>query len=222
MTRRRLLGLAAITSCGVAGIFISRRKESSAETIVASSTETTLPTAKEAKVSPQWFDGPQSFYYSTKPVKGIPQAWVDKKGLDVLRYANFIQDLGLKNITPYLVLYPHFKTRGRTNNSIPPRRLWSNIVPTLKVIDKIATHLNAKLKPFVSVYTSPSYNRAVRGRSRSQRLVNNSVSIQFYNVSSYTVGKVARQFRSAGHFKGGVGVYSSFVKIDTRGHNVDW
>ena len=119
MTRRRLLGLAAITSCGVAGIFISRRKESSAETIVASSTETTLPTTKEAKVSPQRFDGPQSFYYSTKPVKGIPQAWVDKQGLDVLRYANFIQDLGLKNITPYHILYPHFKTRGRTNNSIP-------------------------------------------------------------------------------------------------------
>ena len=161
-------------------------------------------------------------FYSTKPVKGIPQSWVDSKGLDVLRYANYIKGLRLKNMTPYTVLYPHFKTRGRYHNSIPPRYLWRNIAATLKVIDKISTYMKAKPKPLVSVYRSPTYNRAVRGRSKSRHLVNNAVDVQFYGVSAYNVSSVARRFRSAGHFKGGVGRYSTFTHIDTRGHNADW
>jgi len=135
-------------------------------------------------------------FYSTKPVKGIPQSWVDSKGLDVLRYANYIKGLRLKNMTPYTVLYPHFKTRGRYHNSIPPRYLWRNIAATLKVIDKMST--------------------------KSQHLVNNAVDVQFYGVSAYNVSSVARRFRSAGHFKGGVGRYSTFTHVDTRGHNADW
>lgn len=161
-------------------------------------------------------------FYSTKPVKGIPQAWVDEKGLDVLRYANYIKGLRLKNLTPHHVLYPHFKNRGRTRNSIPPRYMWRNIAKTLKVIDKMASHMRAKVKPLVSVYRSPTYNRAVRGRSKSQHLVNRAVDVQFYNVSAYTVSAVARRFRAAGHFKGGVGRYSSFTHVDTRGSNADW
>ena len=161
-------------------------------------------------------------FYSTKPVKGIPQAWVDKMGLDVLRYANYIKGLRLKNVTPYDVLYPHFKTRGRHRNSIPPRHMWRNISATLKVLDKISTTLRAKPKPLISVYRSPTYNRAVRGRTRSQHLVNNAVDVQFYGVSPRTVSAVARRYRAAGHFKGGVGRYSSFTHLDTRGHNADW
>ncbi len=161
-------------------------------------------------------------FYSTRPVAGIPQSWVDKKGLDVLRYANYIKGLRLKNITPYHVLYPHFKTRGRTTNSIPPRYMWRNIAGSLRVLDGMAYHMRAKIKPLVSVYRSPNYNRAVRGRSQSQHLSNRAIDVQFYGVSAYTVTKVARKFRSAGHFKGGVGSYSSFTHIDTRGHNADW
>ena len=161
-------------------------------------------------------------FYSTRPVKGIPQSWVDQKGLDVLRYANYIKGLRLKNLSPYTVLYPHFKTRGRYRNSIPPRYMWRNIAATLRVIDKMSSHLKARVRPLVSVYRSPTYNRAVRGRSKSQHLVNNAIDVQFYGVSAYTVSAVARRYRAAGHFKGGVGRYSSFTHVDTRGYNADW
>lgn len=161
-------------------------------------------------------------FYSTKPVEGIPQAWVNSKGLEVLRYANYIKGLKLKNMTPYTVLYPHFKTRGRTHNSIPPRYMWRNISATLKVIDAIGTRVGARPKPLVSVYRSPTYNRAVRGVTQSQHLVNKAVDVQFYGVSAYTVSAVARKMRSEGAFKGGVGRYSSFTHVDTRGSNSDW
>lgn len=161
-------------------------------------------------------------FYSTRPVEGIPQSWVDAKGLDVLRYANYIKGLKLKNVTPYKVLYPHFKTRGRERNSIPPRYMWRNISKTLRVIDAMASRMRALPKPLVSVYRSPIYNRAVRGRTQSQHLQNRAVDVQFYGVSAYTVSAVARKMRAEGSFKGGVGRYSSFTHVDTRGSNADW
>jgi len=121
-------------------------------------------------------------FYSTKPVEGIPQAWVNSKGLEVLRYANYIKGLKLKNVSPYMVLYPHFKTRGRQHNSIPPRYMWKNITATLKVIDAMASRMGARPKPFTT----------------------------------------ARKMRTEGLFKGGVGSYSSFTHVDTRGQNADW
>ncbi len=163
-----------------------------------------------------------AFFYSTKPVAGIPQSWVDQKGKDVLRYANYIKGLRLKNVTPYMVLHPHFKTRGRTRNSLPPRYMWSRIAPTLRVIDSMASSMRSPVSELLSIYRSPSYNRAVRGRSRSQHLENRAVDVRFKGVWAYTVSKVARSIRSRGKFAGGVGRYSSFTHVDTRGHNADW
>ena len=163
-----------------------------------------------------------SLYFSTKAVEGIPKAWVDAKGLDVYRYANYIKALKLKNITPYMVLQPHFKTRGRLANSLPPRYMWRNISTTLRVLDAVSSRMRATPKELVSIYRSPAYNRAVRGRSQSQHLHNNAIDVQFNGVSAYTVSAVLRKMRSEGVFRGGVGRYSSFTHIDTRGQNADW
>ncbi|SHJ81313.1 Peptidase M15 [Rubritalea squalenifaciens DSM 18772] len=172
-----------------------------------------LMAAQEAKAG---------LFYSTKSVEGIPQSWVNQKGLDVLRYANYIKGLKLKNVTPRMVLKPHFKTRGRTTNSLPPRHMWSHIAGTLRVIDKLAARLNAPVDDLLSIYRSPQYNRAVRGRSRSQHMENRAVDVKFRGVSAWTVSSNARKLRNAGLFKGGVGRYSSFTHIDTRGHNAEW
>lgn len=162
------------------------------------------------------------FFDSTKPVAGIPKSWVDQKGTDVYRYANYIKGLRLRNVTPYMVLKPHFNTRGRTKNSLPPRAMWSRIAPTLRVIDAMSSSMKAPVSELLSIYRSPRYNRAVRGRSRSQHLENRAVDVRFKGVSAYTVSKVARRIRSQGKFSGGVGRYSSFTHVDTRGHNTDW
>ena len=163
-----------------------------------------------------------ALFYSTKPVPGIPQEWVNKKGLDVLRYANYIKGLRLKNITPKMVLAPHFKTRGRTGNTLPPKEMWSNIAPTLRVIDVMSSQLRAPVKELLSIYRSPRYNRAVRGKSKSIHMQNRAIDVKFEGVSSWSVSKTARKLRTRGIYKGGVGHYSSFTHVDTRGYNADW
>lgn len=159
---------------------------------------------------------------SDKPVPGIPHAWVQAKGTDVLRYANFIKGLNLRNITPRMVLAPHFKTRGRTQNSLPPKNQWKQMAVTLKVADKMVVKMNAPLREVTSAYRSPRYNRAVGGKSRSYHMKNIALDLQFRGVSAYHASYVAKQLRKQGVFKGGVGRYPSFVHIDTRGSNVSW
>lgn len=161
-------------------------------------------------------------FYSTKPVAGIPDAWVKAKGVDVLRYANYIKDLKLKNITPAMVLQPHFKKRGSTTNLLPPRYMWKRLGYTLKVIDRLAFELNSPVRELLSIYRSPQYNRACRGRSRSQHMENRAVDVKFTRVSSYTAARKVKQMRDKGMFKGGIGTYSSFLHVDTRGDNATW
>lgn len=157
-----------------------------------------------------------------KPVPGIPHAWVQAKGSDVTRYARFIQGLNLRNITPRMVLAPHFKSRGGVPNSLPPMSYWKRVGPTLKLIDKIATRIGSPLKEIASAYRSPSYNRAVGGRSKSYHMQNMACDIKFHGVSTYHVASAAKDLRNQGLFKGGIGRYSAFVHVDTRGLNVDW
>jgi len=159
---------------------------------------------------------------SDKPVPGIPHAWVQAKGTDVLRYANYIKSLNLRNITPRMVLAPHFKTRGRTRNTLPPKSQWKQLAATLKVVDKMVVRMNAPLREITSAYRSPRYNRAVGGKSRSYHMQNLALDLQFRGVSAYHVNYVAKKLRKEGLFKGGIGRYPSFTHIDTRGTNVSW
>lgn len=163
-----------------------------------------------------------NFGYSASPVQGIPAAWVKAKGADVNRYANYVKGLRLRNITPRMVLAPHFKTRGRVANTLPPRSAWKKMGPTLKVIDRLSSEMGVPVKSILSAYRSPRYNRAVRGKSRSYHMQNLALDIKFHGASSWRVASVARYLRKKGKFEGGVGRYSSFVHVDTRGYNVDW
>ena len=164
-----------------------------------------------------------AFIYRPKQeVKGIPQSWVDYKGIEVLDYARFIQDLGLRTITPRMVLEPHFKSRRGVKNELPPKEMWKTIIPTLKALDQICQKSGLKINKIISAYRSPKYNRAVRGNRGSYHMQNNAIDVTFSNSSNWRAAKTIKQFRSNGEFKGGVGTYRSFIHIDTRGENVNW
>ena len=93
---------------------------------------------------------------------------------------------------------------------------------TLQAADHIAATLGKPIKDVTSAYRSPAYNRRCPGaKSQSWHMQNFALDLQF-GVSPRTVASVARQLRSRGLFKGGIGRYSSFTHIDTRGTNVDW
>lgn len=162
-------------------------------------------------------------FYSSKPVPGIPESWVRLQGSNVNRYANYVQGLRLRSITPRMVLAPHFKTRGNVVNSIPPKRIWKKIGPTLKVIDQMSREMGLPVKAIYSAYRSPRYNAAVRGHPRSWHQFNQAVDVVFHGAGSRHVASVARFLRDRKRsFRGGIGTYRGFVHVDTRGFNSDW
>lgn len=54
---------------------------------------------------------------------------------------------------------------GRRAVAIPPRELWANMVPTLKLFSEIRKQLGAPIS--IRAYRPPDYNKAVGGKPRS-------------------------------------------------------
>ena len=155
-------------------------------------------------------------------LSGLPSQWVALQGRNLNDYANYLAGLRLKYVTPRQVIEAHAKRRGSVWTSLPPKQLWKNMVPTLKAVDKVGAQIGRPVKEVISAYRSPSYNARCAGARRgSWHQSNVAVDVKF-PVSSWTVSKTARSLRSRGLCQGGVGHYSSFTHIDTRGQNVDW
>jgi hypothetical protein len=137
-------------------------------------------------------------------------------------YAEFINSLGLRYITAAEVLRPHWSDINGVRNELPPRELWPKLPPTLRMADAMRERLGVPLLKISSAYRSPKYNRMVAGSaSRSYHTSNQALDLVFA-CSAHKATAVARQLRSEGRFRGGIGQYSTFVHLDTRGYNANW
>ena len=153
----------------------------------------------------------------------LPSSWISNQGNSSIQaYADYLAGLRLKYVTPIQVIKAHAKKKGSTWNSLPPRSMWRSMGVSLKAADRLAAQLGQPVKEVTSAYRSPAYNRRCPGaKSRSYHLQNVALDLKFSSSTS-RVASTARYLRSKGVFKGGVGRYSSFTHIDTRGQNVDW
>jgi hypothetical protein len=178
--------------------------------------------------------GSASAFFSKKPrisivaptapadFSDLPQEWVARQGSELKAYAEFLASLRLQQLTPQQVIAAHAKQRGSVWNSLPPRAMWRQMAPTLRVIDRVSMQLGQPVKQVTSAYRAPAYNARCPGaKSGSYHQVNVAVDVQF-DASPSVVAQTARSFRSKGGFRGGVGRYPTFTHIDTRGNNVDW
>ena len=112
--------------------------------------------------------------------------------------------------------------RGVTN-SAPPQRIWKNIVPTLRIVDDLRESFDKPCR-ILSSYRSLDYNKTVGGAPLSQHRNFTALDIAFKGVSPQRVYDRLLEWRRAGKFTGGLGLYpsSGFVHIDTRGSNATW
>lgn len=168
----------------------------------------------------------QAFFFRQTPLSldldDLPQEWLTRQGSLLNDYARHLGSLRLSRVTPKQVIASHAKQRGGVWNSLPPKSMWGNISPTLKVIDRLAGELGMPVKEVVSAYRSPAYNARCPGaKSNSYHMANVAVDVR-YAVSPSQVTKEARDLRNRGVFSGGVGSYPDFTHVDTRGMNVDW
>jgi hypothetical protein len=155
-------------------------------------------------------------------LRELPAEWVARQGPNLKDYNAFLTSLRLQRLTPKQVIEAHAKKHGAIWNTLPPRTMWRQMAPTLRVIDRVAMELGQPVGEIVSAYRSPSYNATCPGaKSGSYHQVNVAIDVKFGSSPS-TVAQTARSLRSRNLFRGGVGRYSGFTHIDTRGQNVDW
>ena len=158
----------------------------------------------------------------TEKVGGFDEEWVKLEGKNLTNYVNYINSLKLKNITAQEVVSAHAKERGGVWNRLPPRQWWTRMGYTLRVVDRVSSEMKTPVKEIISAYRTPAYNARCGGaKKHSWHQANVAVDVKF-DTSARQVTTAARSLRDRGLFKGGVGSYSSFTHIDTRGENVNW
>lgn len=169
-----------------------------------------------------WFGSKNSEKTPSQKVGGFDEEWVKLEGANLTKYVEYINSLKLKNISAQQVIEAHAKKRGSVWNRLPQKDWWKRMGYTLRVVDRISSEMKVPVKEIISAYRTPQYNARCSGaKSQSWHQANIAVDVKF-DTSARNVTTAARALRDRGLFKGGVGSYSSFTHIDTRGQNVNW
>lgn len=107
------------------------------------------------------------------------------------------------------------------HNGEPPREIWVNVLPTMRLVDDLRRALGRPVR-VTSSYRNKPYNDACGSTDGSLHRVFNALDIQADGATPHEVWSILKAWRKAGRFEGGLGLYPSFVHVDTRGYNADW
>lgn len=110
------------------------------------------------------------------------------------------------------------------SNADPDPSLYPNVVPLVNLLEKIRQEVGAPVR-LLSIYRSPDYNRDVGGAASSRHMQFDAADFEVLGSGAGNSDrwyKIAKKLRDNGEFKGGIGVYRTFVHVDTRGTNAFW
>ena len=115
----------------------------------------------------------------------------------------------------------HYNARSRAykKNTDPPDELLPSIIPTAVVLDKARRVLGTPII-ISSAYRSKAYNKAIGGATSSYHMRFNATDVIASDLRE--LYRVLRKMRDREEFSGGLGGYSGFVHIDTRGYDATW
>ena len=153
-----------------------------------------------------------------KPSFGIQKGKLENED----EYRAFLATIPMQFITPREVIRPHRNIRNGVKNELPPKRSWKQIREVLLVADAVRKELDVPLKMINSAYRSPDYNAECNGAVSKSYHTRNLALDLIYACPSGDAARAARKLRDEGLFKGGIGVYTTFIHIDTRGRNANW
>jgi hypothetical protein len=134
-------------------------------------------------------------------------------------FQRLLDKWGVKHFTAKEFFYRGASDEKLQLNTDPPAKLWPNMETTAKVLDEARTRLKAPIR-LTSIFRSEAYNRRIGGVRNSSHCVFNATDLVCAEPASLYL--VLLDLRREGMFKGGLGLYRSFVHLDTRGHNATW
>ena len=205
LSRRGFLGLCTLFATATGAVYWSRKGGPA-------------DLAEQVRKLDAWWQARQS--KPDRPPSSAPDPIPNTA--EVREYQAFLAAHPLRHLTPREIIRPHFKQRGKVLCGLPPRELWHNLLPTLRVADELRARLEVPLRIVVSAYRSPQYNAKCPGASPySQHLQNRALDLIF-DCGPDKAFAMAEQLRAEGKFTGGLGLYNSFIHIDTRGRNATW
>ena len=137
-------------------------------------------------------------------------------------YTRFLLSLGLRHLSPQEIIDPHRGVIGNVENCLPSPHLWEKLIPTLRAADEIRERLGLPLCRITSGYRDPHYNAVIPGAVPGSYHTRNQALDLVYFCSSRKAFSMALQLRREGFFRGGIGLYPTFIHLDTRGHSATW
>lgn len=106
-------------------------------------------------------------------------------------------------------------------NDTPPIELWADMIPTVRMLERIREVFGPTR--IISAYRTVAYNAVQDGSAKdSQHIHNRAIDFKTAKGTPKDWALQLHEWRSAGAFRGGIGVYKTFVHVDTRGVNADW
>jgi Peptidase M15 len=158
---------------------------------------------------------------SNENAAALYPAWRDGHAYEIAAFERFLKSQRVHNIVPteQLLKTARFWQRCESDPyAVPPKNLWQNIVPTLKVVKQLK-RVGALPQPIgASVYRNAELNACAGGSSQSRHLILSAIDFDIEDNPS-SLSKLCRQWRKLGKkMKIGLGFYTpTRIHIDTAG-----
>ena len=223
LRRRRFLQSSSVLALGAASSFLAGRKlfQAPRPTPTAHRDEPIFREEPTPSIAPPAAEHTQVVQGAAEEHFDLPPAPLRPLENEDL-YADFLASLDLRHLSPREIIDPHRGTTNGVENSLPPEAKWEKLIPTLRAADEIRERLGVPLCRITSGYRCPRYNAAIPGAVRGSYHTKNQALDLVYFCSPHEAYRTAVQLRNEGYFRGGVGLYSTFIHLDTRGYAATW
>lgn len=157
-------------------------------------------------------------------------AWLNRHDYrTVERYRDFLKQHGIQSVPPMyqmLTSARDWQSCEREQYDVPPKDLWSNMLPTLKVLDRLQHMGIIEQFEVTSTYRDPELNACAKGSLGSKHVHNAALDIKLIAEDQDPVKKARTHAKLCDfwqqygeQYQLGLGLYGSGqIHIDTEGY----
>ena len=143
------------------------------------------------------------------------------EAFQILLDANEIKHFTAEEVLTLGASHYNEDSLGYQQNSLPPVQLWDNIIPTVKILDKVRSHFQS-VTIINNGYRNEEYNNLVGGAENSLHKEFRALDFYVKGHQPMVIAKKLKEWRIENKFTGGIGTYNTFIHLDTRGYNATW